>query len=112
MVKFSLKKTDIECDSAKDGVDGLNRIKHTTPPYQFVLVDVNMPSMDGMEMLRQVRKECPAYNNVPFVFLTTSSDKQMKEEARTLGVKAWMIKPFSPEKLIEIINRFSVSSSN
>ncbi len=112
MVRFSLKKSDITCDAAKDGVEGLEKMcAASARPYDLVLVDINMPRMDGMEMLRQVRKRCSAYNQIPFIFLTTSSDSACKNEARSLGVKAWMKKPFSPEKLIEIIHRFTSSQA-
>ncbi|MBT3310187.1 MAG: response regulator [Gammaproteobacteria bacterium] len=108
MVRFSLKKAGIECDVAADGLEGLRKIRVTTPPYDFVLCDVFMPKMDGMEMLRQVRKSCPAYRHVPFVFLSTNSEEAVKGEARALGVKAWMKKPFSPETLVEIVQRFGL----
>lgn len=107
MVRISLEKQKIECETAGDGVDALRKMKAASPRYDCVLVDINMPKMDGMEMMRQVRKHLPAYSSVPFVFLTTSGDETLKKEARTLGVRAWMKKPFSPEKLIEIVQKFS-----
>lgn len=103
LVRLSLKKADIECETAINGIEGLKKIKSRTPAYDLVLCDVNMPEMDGMEMLRQVRKSCPAYARVPFIFLTTSSDDRIKSEARSLGVKAWMKKPFTPESLIKTV---------
>ncbi len=107
MVRFTLRKSGIECDVAANGIEGLKLIRTTSPRYNFVLVDLNMPKMDGMEMLRLVRSCCEPYREIPFVFLTTTTEQSVKDEARAHGVKAWMTKPFAPEKLLEMVDRFA-----
>ncbi len=107
MVRFSLEKVGIECEVAAHGLAGITCIKQEDPPFDFILSDLNMPYMDGMEMLRQIRKDFPNYNDIPFVFLSTTSDQEIKEEAKALGARAWMKKPFTPEVLLEMIRRFS-----
>jgi two-component system chemotaxis response regulator CheY len=70
----------------------------------MVLTDLNMPNMDGLALIRELRK-LPAYKGVPIVFLTTESDEGKRAEAKAAGATAWIVKPFKQEQLLGVVKK-------
>ena len=104
MVRMTVKRTligvDFEVDEAKDGLEGLNKAKAGT--YDLILTDLNMPNMDGLTMIENIR-QLPAYAETPIVMLTTESGEDKKATGHSSGVSAWLVKPFEPDHLIEVV---------
>lgn len=102
MVAFTLKASGYGVDEANDGNDGLRKAK--AQAYDLILTDQNMPNMDGLTMIRSLRAT-PQYKSTPILMLTTESSDAMKSEGRAAGATGWLVKPFNPEKLIEVVKK-------
>jgi len=107
MVRITVKRTltavDFEVDEARDGVEGLAKAKESQgKPYDLVLTDLNMPNMDGLSMIQEIR-QIPVYAETPIVMLTTESGEEKKSIGHESGVSAWLVKPFEPDELIEMV---------
>ncbi|MDH5600297.1 MAG: response regulator, partial [Gammaproteobacteria bacterium] len=70
----------------------------------LVISDVNMPNMDGLTMVQKI-KEMPAYKFTPIIMLTTESGADKKDVAKAAGVKAWMVKPFKPDQMLDAVSK-------
>ncbi len=88
-------------DQAENGLIGLNKYKETKD-YSLIFVDVNMPEMDGLDFLINLRK---ISKDVPVVILTTESDKEKIEKAKTYKATAWILKPFRRDDLLNVIKK-------
>jgi len=97
-----LRKAGFEVTSANDGKAGLQTAK--TAAYDLVITDVNMPEMDGIELLGHLRK-LPEYTFKPILILTTEFSQEMKQKGKEAGATGWLVKPFDPEKLIDVVSR-------
>ena len=86
-----------------DGVKGLEALR-SNDDIKLILCDVNMPEMDGLTMCQKVHED-DALNKIPIFMLTTESNPDMKTKGKAAGVKAWVTKPFVPEKLLTAINK-------
>jgi two-component system chemotaxis response regulator CheY len=102
MVAFTLKSSGYEVVEAVDGVDGLEKAKAKT--FNLILSDQNMPRMDGLTMIKSLRA-MPQYKTVPILVLTTESSDAMKQAGRAAGATGWLVKPFDPQKLIEVVKK-------
>ena len=87
---------------AINGEDGLEILR--SEEIDLIFSDVNMPVMDGIEMVKQIKQD-DSLKFIPIVMFTTESDPDLKAKGRELGVKAWMVKPFSKEKFILAIKK-------
>lgn len=105
MVSFTLQSAGYEVVEACDGQDGLEKAKLKT--VNLVLLDQNMPRMDGLTLIRNLRA-LPQYKTVPILMLTTESSDAMKAQGRAAGATGWMVKPFDPQKLLDIIKKVIV----
>jgi len=102
-VKRTLAKVDFQVDEAKDGQIGLDKATASQDtPYDLILTDLNMPNMDGLTMIQNIRA-MPAYAETPIVMLTTESGEDKKSIGHDSGVSAWLVKPFEPDALIEMV---------
>ncbi|WP_317898010.1 response regulator [Aurantibacillus circumpalustris] len=86
-----------------NGQDGLTCLENN-PSVECIITDLNMPIMDGITFLKEVRKS-EKHKYLPIIILTTESQEAKKQEARTAGATGWIIKPFSKEKLINVIKK-------
>lgn len=86
---------------AENGLQALEKLKSC--PVDCILLDINMPEMNGIEFLRE-RKNSPAISGIPVFVLTTQDEEMLKREAMTLGAKGFIIKPFQKESLLAAIN--------
>ena len=100
MLAFTLRSGGYQVVDAIDGVDGLQKAQAS--PFDLVLTDQNMPNMDGLTLIKRLREE-PAYRSVPILMLTTESSPEMKAKGREAGANGWMVKPFDPNKLLEVV---------
>ena len=87
---------------AATGIEAIAKVKETAP--DVILLDIRMPEMDGIALIKEVRK-MDAYQRVPILFLTTESQAAKKMEAKEAGATGWIIKPFVPAKLIAALNK-------
>ena len=102
MIKVVLAPAGHTVVEAGDGVEGLAKAKAKAEPVNLVITDLNMPVMNGIEMIRQLR-QVPSCTGVPILFLSTESDEGMKQQARSAGATGWITKPFKPEQLLAVV---------
>ncbi len=102
MVSFTLKSAGHEVIEAADGEEALGKAR--TSKVDLVLTDVNMPRMDGITLIKELRK-LPDYRFVPILTLTTESGADKKMAGKQAGATGWIVKPFSPDQLIATINK-------
>jgi len=95
MVGFTLKKAGFDVTEAKDGSEALNIAKQQS--FDAVISDVNMPVMDGITLIRELRS-LPNYKFTPLLMLTTESGLDKKSEGKAAGATGWIVKPFNPEQ--------------
>jgi two-component system, chemotaxis family, chemotaxis protein CheY len=102
MVSFTLKNAGYDVTEAVDGQDALE--KANARDFDLVLTDQNMPRLDGIGLTKKLRSQ-PKFKSTPILILTTESSDQMKQAGRAAGATGWMVKPFDPAKLIEVIKK-------
>lgn len=104
-ISYVLKENGYSVVLAEDGVDAVNKIKSTTGSIDLFLCDVNMPNMDGITLVEEIRKiqKCKF---TPILMLTTESQESKKIEAKNAGASGWIVKPFEPEQLVSLVGRF------
>jgi two-component system chemotaxis response regulator CheY len=102
MVSFTLKNAGYNVVEAVDGQDALE--KSGSRDFDLVLTDQNMPRLDGIGLTRKLRDN-PKFKSTPILILTTESSDQMKQAGRGAGATGWLVKPFDPAKLIEVIKK-------
>jgi two-component system chemotaxis response regulator CheY len=102
MVSFTLTKAEYQVKEAVDGKDGLLKIGQDK--YDLVITDLNMPNMDGLEMISAIRK-LPGYGFTPILMLTTESQAEKKDAGRKVGATGWIVKPFNADQLIAVVKK-------
>lgn len=102
MVAFSLKAAGYRVTEAVDGQDGLEKARQFT--FDLVLTDQNMPRMDGLGLIRALRN-LTEYQRVPILMLTTEASDDMKAKGRAAGANGWLVKPFDPQRLTEVVRK-------
>ena len=102
VVSFTLENEGYNILIAVDGKDALKFLDGRV--IDLILTDLHMPEMDGIELIKVVRK-MPKYERIPILFLTTESQATRKMEAKEAGATGWIIKPFAPAKLIAALNK-------
>lgn len=102
MVAFTLKSAGYHVVEAVDGQDAWE--KASGARFDLVLTDQNMPRMDGISLTKKLR-EAAQFQTTPILILTTESSDQMKQAGRAAGATGWLVKPFDPNKLIEVIKK-------
>lgn len=102
LVGMTLENAGFEVDIAMDGQDSLRFFDGRE--VSLVITDLNMPNMDGVTLIKEVRK-MNDYSTVPILMLTTESQTGKKEEAKAAGATGWIVKPFVTEKLLAVVNK-------
>jgi two-component system chemotaxis response regulator CheY len=102
MVSFTLMGAGYQVVEAVDGVDAFEKAQ--TQSFDLVLTDQNMPRLDGLGLTRKLR-EHPQFKTTPILMLTTESSDLMKQAGRAAGATGWLVKPFDPGRLIEVIKK-------
>ncbi|WP_298225828.1 response regulator [Acidocella sp.] len=101
-INMALTGEGYDVAEACDGRDGLGKAE--AGHFDLIITDLNMPVMNGLTMIRELRK-LPAHAGVPILFLTTESDGGLKAEAKAAGATGWMTKPFDPDNLIKLVKK-------
>lgn len=102
MITFTLKNDGYDVVEAVDGMDAFQKLQ--TTPVDMLITDLNMPNLDGIELIKKVR-EIPALKFIPIIMLSTESQDAKKQEGRAAGATGWIVKPFQPEQLIAVIKK-------
>jgi len=102
MVSFTLKGAGHDVVEAVDGVDALAKAKGAT--FDLVISDVNMPNMDGLTLIKELRG-LPAFKFTPMLMLTTESAGDKKQQGKAAGATGWIVKPFNPDQLLATIGK-------
>ena len=102
MVSFTLKGAGYDVVEAEDGKAALAVLNGAK--VDAVITDLNMPNMNGFELIRALRAN-PTYKFTPILMLTTEGDGSKKEEGKAAGATGWIVKPFNPEKLVEVVKK-------
>lgn len=102
MVAFTLRGAGHEVSEAENGELGLGVARNEH--FDLVLADVNMPVMDGISMVRELRA-LDSYKGVPILMLTTESHTDKKMEGKAAGATGWLVKPFDPDQLLATVKR-------
>lgn len=102
MVSMTLTKEGYTVIEAGDGKEAVTRMASAN--VNMIITDLNMPNMDGIELIRNVRKD-PKYRFIPIIMLTTESSAEKKDEGKKAGATGWIVKPFQPAQLISVIQK-------
>lgn len=102
LVGVTLRDAGYEVIEARDGQEGLEKAREEL--VNMVLTDQNMPRMDGLTLIKSLRA-MPLYKTAPIVMLTTESSDQIKALGRAAGATGWMVKPFNPSRLLEVVRK-------
>ncbi|MFT5589676.1 MAG: two-component system chemotaxis response regulator CheY [Bradyrhizobium sp.] len=102
VVGIALKGAGYDVLEGRDGKDALDKL--TGQKVHLIISDVNMPNMDGIAFVSAV-KLLPAYRFTPVIMLTTETDIDKKNASRAAGAKAWVVKPFKPEQLLDAVQK-------
>lgn len=102
MVSFTLRGAGFEVVEAEDGVKALSLLERT--PVDVIITDINMPNMDGVTLTRKIR-ERPSNRSTPVLILTTEGGEDRKADGRAAGATGWIVKPFAPDKLLQVVNK-------
>jgi two-component system chemotaxis response regulator CheY len=102
MVSFTLTGAGYKVVEAVDGQDAYE--KALSQSFDLVLTDQNMPKLDGLGLTRKLRDH-PQFKNIPILMLTTESSDLMKQAGRAAGATGWLVKPFDPSRLLDVIKK-------
>ena len=102
MLRLALVGAGYRVVQAVDGLDGLAVLEREAP--HLVITDINMPKMDGYGFIEEARRT-KSFRAIPILVLTTESDPVKKQRARDAGATGWIVKPFDPTKLVDVIRR-------
>jgi two-component system chemotaxis response regulator CheY len=102
MVSFTLKNAGYNILEAEDGEKGVQVANSSN--VDLVITDLNMPNMNGLDLIRSLRSN-PKYGSTPILMLTTEGDSSKKMEGKNAGATGWIVKPFQPEKLLEVVKK-------
>lgn len=104
-IAMTLEKTGYKVVTAINGVDALDKLSGVEK-YHVIITDVNMPEMDGITFTTKAR-EVPRYKFTPIIVVTTESELNKKTEGKYAGATGWIVKPFIPEQLVNVVRKVS-----
>ena len=102
MVSFTLKSAGFDVVEAVDGANALDVLAGTA--VDAIITDINMPNMDGVTLVKRLRAQ-PKFKATPILILTTEGSDDKKAQGRNAGATGWIVKPFAPEKLLQVLNK-------
>ena len=102
MVSFTLKSAGFDVVEAEDGAKALDLLARTA--VDAIITDINMPNMDGVTLVRRLRAQ-QKFKATPILILTTEGGDDKKAQGRSAGATGWIMKPFVPEKLLQVLNK-------
>jgi two-component system chemotaxis response regulator CheY len=102
MVSYTLKSAGYDVIEGIDGADALTKL--TGQKIHLIICDVNMPNMDGISFIKEIKKS-DDYKFIPIIMLTTESQEKKKMQGQAAGAKAWIVKPFQPDQMLSVVSR-------
>jgi len=102
LVSFTLSSAGYEVMEASDGADALSKL--TGQEIHLIICDVNMPNMDGISFVKEVKKS-EKYKFTPIIMLTTESQEAKRQQGKVAGATGWIVKPFNPEQLLTVVKK-------
>ena len=102
---FTIKDAGHEVLLAENGREALEKLKGARA--DMVITDLNMPEMDGIMLIKELRGMA-AYKFIPILMLTTESQVAKREEGKAAGASGWIVKPFKPEQLLAVVKKVLV----
>lgn len=102
MISLTLNKAGYQSKEAEDGVQAL--VAANEDDFDLVITDINMPEMDGIQLIKELRN-LDSYKFTPILVLTTESGNDMKNSGKVAGATGWIVKPFDPDKLLSALSR-------
>lgn len=102
-VSFTLAKGGFVVVEAEDGKDGIEKLRGN-PDVAMIISDVNMPNMNGLEMVEAINADADL-SHPPIVMLTTEGSGELVERAKKAGAKGWLVKPFKPDQLVAVVTK-------
>jgi two-component system chemotaxis response regulator CheY len=103
LIAFTIKDAGYDVLLAENGRDALEKMSRAK--IDMVITDLNMPEMDGITFIRELRGKAD-YQFVPIIMLTTESQEAKKQEGRAAGASGWIVKPFTPSQLMDVVKKF------
>ena len=100
VLQMTLEGAGYEVVEAVDGKDALGKLANVQ--VDMMVTDLNMPNMDGIELIKQARA-LPSMKYTPIIMLTTESQPEKKQEGKAAGASGWIVKPFKPEQLLAVV---------
>jgi two-component system chemotaxis response regulator CheY len=101
-VRIALSGAGYSVTEAGDGADGLAKLR--AGRFDMVVTDLNMPRMDGLTMIRELRR-LPGCAGIPVIFVSTESDDAIKAQAKAAGATGWLVKPFQPDQIVRVAKK-------
>jgi two-component system, chemotaxis family, chemotaxis protein CheY len=102
MVSITLKGAGYDVVEATDGRDAIEKMENHS--IHMLITDINMPNLDGIGLVRKVRSHA-VYRFIPIILLTTESQDSRKQEGKTAGATGWIVKPFKPDQLLNVVKK-------
>ena len=102
VARMALRERGYEVVEASNGQDALTKLADER--CNLIISDVNMPIMDGITLLKEIKRH-PNYKFTPVIMLTTEAGEDKKQEGRAAGAKAWVTKPFQPQLLVDAVSK-------
>jgi two-component system chemotaxis response regulator CheY len=102
MVSFTLRQQGFETLEAANGSEALKKIGEEQ--IDMVITDINMPELDGISLIREIRQN-PSCRFLPVIVLTTDGDPEKKQEGKKAGATGWIVKPFRPDQLVAVVRK-------
>ena len=102
MVSFTLKDAGYDVVEASDGRDALAKVNGS--PVHMVITDLNMPNLDGIGLIKELRAKA-GFKFIPIVMLTTESQDSKKQEGKSAGATGWIVKPFKSDQLLAVVKK-------
>ena len=104
VVQITLSSAGYTVVEAHDGRDALTKLNLRDERVHLIITDVNMPEMDGITFVKEVKKHS-AYKFTPIIMLTTEGAAEKKQLGREAGARAWMVKPFQPQQMLDAVSK-------
>lgn len=102
MISFTLRESGYEVVEAVDGQDAISKAQNQT--FDLIFTDQNMPNVDGLTLI-QLLRNLPEHEKTPILMLTTEASDEMKKMGRAAGATGWLVKPFDPQKLLDVVKK-------
>lgn len=99
---MTLKRVGYDVETAEDGLEAVGLLDKQR--FDVIVTDLNMPNMNGIEFIKTA-KQHPNNKFAPIIMLTTESSEEMRKEGQDAGAKVWIVKPFRPDKLLEVLKK-------